>query len=187
MQVHGRSSTSPSPSLQRTRAWHESVAFSPSPTWHSLNRAGSCVNARSWSVAAGQQLCLLPCLLSCCSQALQGLHQFVNLDPAPEGPNFTGCPLVKGHDNNPLTCHQTCRDRFLLPKPGQAALKGALWRRERCGRGKLLTEATSVPWSSGEQLCAGPAEHPLPGSSSTLCPPCRASQTDAAGTGSPSG
>lgn len=57
-------------------------------------------------------------------------HQFVNLDPAPEVPNFTGCPLVKGHDHSPLTCHQTCSDHFQLPKPGQAALKGVLWQRE---------------------------------------------------------
>lgn len=40
----------------------------------------------------------------------EGLCSFdVNLDPSPEGPNFTGCPLVKGSDHNPmpLTCHQT--------------------------------------------------------------------------------
>lgn len=52
-----------------------------------------------------------PATLPAAARHYEGLHQFdVNSDPSPEGPDFTGCPLVKGSDHNlrPLTrcCHQ---------------------------------------------------------------------------------
>lgn len=78
--------------------------FSLPPAWHTLHRAGSRTDAYAWSVAAGWQLCLaFPATPRAAARHYEGLHQLdVNSDPFPEGPNLTGCPLVKGGDHNPM-------------------------------------------------------------------------------------
>lgn len=53
-----------------------------------------------------------PATLRAAARHYKGLRQFdVNSEPSTEGPNFTGCPLVKGSDHNPMPltccCHQT--------------------------------------------------------------------------------